>query len=847
MAEALLRSLRAERVLGAVHDAMATAEDEVSLMREVCRVLVAECGYPLAWVGLAEHDPRRSVRPVAHAGTEDGYLDQADIVWSDTARGRGPTGTAVRTGQTLVVQRFEIHPGQAPWRAAVREHRFAGGVALPLRVDGALVGALSIYAREFDAFPPHEVDLLEQIVERLGRGCALRRARAARRRAEARLAEVLDDLGVVTWSTSAVEGRVTYVNEAAVRLLDRPRGDLLALPALRDLTLPVDRPAVNDAIAACEENGFAETEVRIVRPDGAARWMHVVLRAVRDAEGALTGFDGVAVDVTARREAEEGLRALNTALEQRVAERTSALEDLYDNAPCGYHTLAADGTVVRINATELRWLGYARDEVVGRPISDFLSPPSGRANREVLARLRGDAAVSRLADLEREFVRKDGSTYWVLVSGTILRDDAGRFVDSRTTAVDITERKRAEARAGEQAARLREALDEARETNEALARAARAKDDFLASMSHELRTPLNGVLGLAEAILEGVYGPVNARQAAALERTRESGHHLLALINDILDLAKLEAGKVTLEPAPVVVAELVGAALRLVQEGAQRKGHRVAITHGAALGPVLLDARRMKQVLVNLLANAIKFTPAGGTIGIATAEVEHGTALTFTVSDTGIGIAPEDSGRLFQPFVQLDNRLSRAHAGTGLGLSVAWRIVDLHGGSIHLESALGEGSRFTVTVPLRAAAPEPRSAPSGVPVGPEATATGKGLILLAEDDPTSAVLVADVLSYWGYEVRTAGNGAEAVELARARTPAVILMDLHMPVMDGLTAIRALRADPSELRAVPIIALTALAMSGDRERCLAAGASDYLTKPVNLKQLRRLIEVLRPAP
>jgi PAS domain S-box-containing protein len=848
MAEALGRSIRAERVLGAVHDAMATAEDEITLKRAVCRVLVAECGYPLAWVGIAQNDERRSVRPIAHAGMDDGYIAQADVVWSDTRGGRGPGGTAIRTERTTVAQSTDTHAGFAPWREAARARGFAGCAALPIRVDGQVVGALSVYAREVDAFPIHEVDLLEQIVERLGRACALLRARAARHRAEARLAEVLDDLGVVTWSTSAVEGRLTYLNDAAVRFFDRPRGELLALPALRDLTLPVDRPAVARAVASCQETGVTEAESRIVRPDGTTRWAHSVVRAARDEEGTLIGFDGVAVDVTARREAEEGLRALNAELEQRVAERTAELSDLYDNAPCGYHTLDADGTVVRINATELRWLGYARDEVVGRRITDFLSPESGRSNRETMGRLRGDAAESSVTNIEREFIRKDGSTYWVLVSSVLVRDAAGHLLQGRSTAVDVTERRRAEGRLREQEARVREALDEARVANEALARAARAKDEFLASMSHELRTPLNGVLGLAEAVVEGVYGPINPRQAAALKLSRESGHHLLALINDILDLAKVEAGKVTLEPAPVVVGDLVNAALRLVQEGVQRKGHRVSITQSGPFAPVLLDERRMKQVLVNLLSNAVKFTPAGGSIGVTTEAAEDGATLSFTVWDTGIGIADADAGRLFQPFVQLDSRLAREHAGTGLGLALVWRIVDLHGGSVHLESVPGQGSRFTVTLPWRVPAPEAGTAPvtPGAPGQRLAAEAGAstGLILLAEDDETNAEVIVDALSCWGYQVRTAVNGVQAVELARALRPALILMDVQMPVMDGLTAIRTLRADPSpELRGVPIIVVTALAMPGDRERCRAAGATDYLAKPVNLRRLQGMIEAL----
>jgi signal transduction histidine kinase len=238
-----------------------------------------------------------------------------------------------------------------------------------------------------------------------------------------------------------------------------------------------------------------------------------------------------------------------------------------------------------------------------------------------------------------------------------------------------------------------------------LARAARAKDEFLAGMSHELRTPLNGILGLTEVFAEGIYGDVSDRQRAALDRITESGRHLLALINDILDVAKVEAGKIDLSLAPVEVGELCRAAVRLVQDQAHRKRITVAIALRGRPRQLVADERRLKQVLVNLLTNAVKFTPDGGHVALEAEQDEARDALVLAVRDDGVGIAEGDLPRLFQPFVQLDSRLSRQHAGTGLGLALVRRLVDLHGGEVTVESEIGRGSRFTVALPYRGRLP----------------------------------------------------------------------------------------------------------------------------------------------
>jgi signal transduction histidine kinase/ActR/RegA family two-component response regulator len=379
--------------------------------------------------------------------------------------------------------------------------------------------------------------------------------------------------------------------------------------------------------------------------------------------------------------------------------------------------------------------------------------------------------------------------------------------------------------------------------NEELGRAVQMKDEFLATMSHELRTPLNAILAMSEALTEGVYGELPAPQRECVDVVEASGRHLLSLINDVLDLSKIEAGALDINLFPVDVRAACHGSLQFVRELAHRKSIRI---HEDLSEPfsLMADERRLKQMLINLLSNAVKFTPAGGQIGLEVARDRQRGRVRFTVWDTGPGIAREQAERLFKPFVQLGGGPDRPQQeGTGLGLALVYRMAELHGGSVALENELSSGSRFSVYLPWQepdgsgapAAEPDPDPAPGDPAAPPPAPPQDSPLVLLAEDNEINARVMRDFLLAKGCQVLLAASGGEAIERARAHPPDVILMDIQMPGMDGLEATRRLRADPALVH-TPIIALTALAMPGDRERCLEAGANDYQTKPVNLASL-----------
>jgi signal transduction histidine kinase/ActR/RegA family two-component response regulator len=453
---------------------------------------------------------------------------------------------------------------------------------------------------------------------------------------------------------------------------------------------------------------------------------------------------------------------------------------------------------------------------------------------------------------QNQRTRKDGSWFWEEVSITVVRDKGADTLHYLAVAEDITARKQAEDTLRNLNAELERGVEartaELQRANVDLQHSARLKDEFLATMSHELRTPLTGVLGAADVLGEQVHGTLNARQQDSVRMIRESGKHLLALINGILDLSKIEAGGMELNLDTVSAEEMCTSALAVVREEAGHKHQSLSYTTNPARLHLLADPLRLRQMLVNLLANAVKFTPEGGSIGLQVSGDAANEKVHFTVWDTGIGIASAEQERLFEPFVQLDSGLDRHYGGTGLGLALVRKFAELHGGGVAVESSPGAGSRFTVTLPWRTGATAEITPAAPAAAGKHrlqqiaAVLQRKPLILLAEDNRPSIEIVLNYLEPLGCEMLVVLRGDDAVRLTVERKPDLVLMDVQMPHLDGIAAMRQIRRLPDPQTAqTPIVALTAFAMSGDRDRCLAAGANDYLSKPFTQAALVEIVQ------
>ncbi|MBI3172917.1 MAG: PAS domain S-box protein [Chloroflexi bacterium] len=1072
--------------------------------------------------------------------------------------GRGTQSRVIHTGKPMLLNDYRAYQKTASTRyiydsetgelanitedTSEEEQQELPGSALvvPLKTGGAVTGVLQLFSNLQNAYTEDQLNLLEALAVHIASAEQNARLYAQaqaeldeRKRTEEKLRAseekyrgLMESLDSLITSVD-FDGTILYMNDPAVHQLGGNAETLIG-KAMYDVFPPEYAAGEMDIIrqAICENRALIRETQNFVQ--GKPRWYHIAYQPIHNEKGDVTQVLVNATDIDDIKSAQQELAELNRTLEERIQRATAEIQDLYDNAPAGYHSLDAKGCFLQINQTALNWLGHTREEVIGHPLGEFITPDSLSLfqTKFPIFKQRG-----WLNDLELEFLRKDGTAFQALVNAAAIYDADGNYLMSRSTVFDNTERKqaeqvlrdseeryrtlieyspmaiagfdrearltiinrkaiellggtsfedfagkpilefvhpdyraltlermravtnneggapaietvyvklngqdihvvssgvsmkfqdktiyivsffdnterkRAEAALRENLKRVRalhtisqEAIsttelksllslvadtlvetlsadrvnimfmdvpnrkiefacmsgpgasnivevsfeeaweglsgwvlrekelawssgespdrrespavqgrrkatqagdiivapilyqdhplgtitiinkpedkpfraedlnlvqaianqsavaiervragNDLRQVNLALEHALRAKDDFLANMSHELRTPLNGILGMAEILLTGYRGPLNERQRTYVTTIEASGRHLLSLINDVLDLSKIEADKMELHLEEVSADDLCQASLAFIKETAAEKGIQVEFTKDKTVTSIQADARRLKQILVNLLSNAVKFTPAEGRVRLEVRADRARGRIDLSVTDTGIGISAEDQQRIFSPFVQADNSLTRSYEGTGLGLTLVKRLTELHGGSVSVESEAGKGSRFTVSLPWQE--PEPTSqapleaeAPPTEKAGALADRKSIATILLVEDNPTNVMVIGEYLDSKGYSMVYAADGYEALEKAVECSPDLILMDIQMPGMDGLEATRRLRADP-QFAAKPIIALTAYAMKGDRERCLEAGATDYLSKPVKLAELAALIRQL----
>ena len=514
--------------------------------------------------------------------------------------------------------------------------------------------------------------------------------------------------------------------------------------------------------------------------------------------------------------------ALDLAQRERMMLRT-----LVDNLPDFIYAKDAECRFLLANASVARHMGTSPDNLLGKSDFDFFPPDLAEAycedERKVMR--SGEALINR----EEAGLDANGNAMTLLTTKVPLRDEQGKVVGILGIGRDITARVKVEA--------------EVRAAREAAEAANRSKSDFLANMSHEIRTPMNGVLGMAELLLET---RLDEEQREFTETIRGSGEALLTVINDILDFSKIEAGKLQLESIDMDVRNPVDEVARLLAIQAQAKGLSITVSYDASLpASVLGDPNRLRQILLNLGGNAIKFTSAGE-VGIEVSVVEacaQGVLVRFEVHDCGIGIPRERLEALFKPFSQVDASTTRRFGGTGLGLSIVRRLVELMNGTCGVESELGVGSRFWFTARFGASA----ARRPATQVAEPQRLTGRRMnvpqrrLLIAEDNVVNQRVASRMLEKMGYFVDVVGNGQQAVAAWARGGYDAILMDCQMPEMDGYAATREIRRQESDSAHIPIIALTAHAIKGADDECFAAGMDHYVTKPIDRDALRECLE------
>ncbi|MFZ5729614.1 MAG: ATP-binding protein [Pseudomonadota bacterium] len=626
-----------------------------------------------------------------------------------------------------------------------------------------------------------------------------------RREADARIAEQARTLEIAEQAASLGHWRldrdsgVSHWSDGVFDIHGLPRA--AAPPSFEDalaLYHPDDQRLIQEMVARAWRTGIGfDTPLRLQRAsDGAERWVRTRAQADADAKGRPSALLGVIQDITEER------RALT---ELRASEARYRL--LADNCHDILLRIDRDG-VVRYASPSCRQLGYAPEDVAGRHLTEFLPGQHRRDAANALLDLFNATHTGSAKTRDYPVVAADGSIVWLEGASTIVRDINGEAVEMVSVFRDVTARRELEAR---------------------LQAAAEAKTVFLANMSHELRTPLTSILGFSSLLATIPELPTPAAQHVG--RITAAGQALLALINDVLDFSKLEAGQIQLEPAPADVPRLLEEVRDILSVQAAVKGIDLTLDAQMAEPRRLLDDLRLRQVLVNLTGNAIKFTDHGSvTLRVRETGGAEAPALRVEVIDTGPGIPQDRQERLFKRFSQVDGSVTRRHGGSGLGLSISRELVELMGGRIGVESQEGQGAVFWLEAPAPVVN-ETNAKDSAAAAPASASAALRGRILIVDDHPMNRELVRLFLASPGLEIDEAEDGQQALAFATAQRYDLVLMDVNMPVLDGLAATSAIRATCPLNVGAPIVALTAQTGPEIEQKCFDAGMDAVLAKPI----------------
>ena len=737
----LLRANRALDALSSCNHAIIHIQDESELLNEICRNIIEIGGYRLAWVGFAEDDENKTVHPMARAGFEEGYIETLNITWADTERGRGPTGTAVRTGQSCVIRNIQENGRFAPWRREAKMRGYASAIALPLKSDAKTIGALNIYSAKADAFDDNEVRLLTELADDLAFGITSIRTREARIRAESELEkseERFKDLyenAPIAYFRVGIDRIIMSCNRRAVELSGYYCAEL---PGMTVLDLYDDGPEGKEkaqGIFARFKNGeiIRDEELLMRKKDGTPVWISLSLNPIKDGVGNIIESRSMVVDITEHKHVENinqaRLRLLEFADSHTMDELLTAsldeIEAMTGSAIGFYHFLEPDqrtltlqnwstNTLKNMCTAEGKGGHYDIGEAgvwvecidKGHPVvhNDYASLPNRKGLPEGHAPIIRELVVPIFKGKLIKAIIGVGNK-----STDYTRDDIEIVSQLGDLSFDIAERKRAEEElvkyqehleelVEERAAEIIRINEELTQANLQLQEIDKLKSIFLASMSHELRTPLNSIIGFTGIMLMGITGELTEEQKKQLSMVKNSANHLLDLINDLLDISKIEAGKIEIKPNDFNFNEVVEDVLNTISTKVSEKG--LTIVNNLESEIILhSDRRRVKQVLMNLAGNAVKFTESGSIT--ITSEITADSNLQVNIQDTGMGIKAEDIKILFLPFQQIDMSSTKEFEGTGLGLYLCKKIVNLLGGDISAKSEFGKGSEFIFTIPLK--------------------------------------------------------------------------------------------------------------------------------------------------
>jgi PAS domain S-box-containing protein len=807
--------------LSRTNGAIVRAADAQTLFQQICRICVDHGHASIAYVSLAAD---AGVKPVAWAGPAEHFL-QGFTVSLDPAvpEGRGPSATAIRTGRRYVCNDALEDPATLPWRERATAIGTRSVAAFPFRRAGVPVGILSLHMTIAGFFDERLIDLVEEMtsdisfaLDNLDREEA-RRAAVQQASADSERFRMLFQTAPVAMTIAgAADLRLLDVNETYADFTGLARESLIGSTAFEPDLWPGDDERLGFAARLRADGRVRNFEMHGV--NGASEHRDYLLQADFIEFGGTPCVLTIANDITDLR-----------GVQRQLQNREKQISGVVDTAMDAIISIDAQHRIQLFNRAATELFLVPAHEALGSHVERFIPGRLQAVHRDHVEGFSHTGSTARRMSSLHTLVavRSDGTEFPIEASISKLGD--GEAVLMTVVVRDATESRRAEH------ARLAQTAAES---------ASRAKTDFLSRMSHELRTPLNAVLGFSQLLQGDAEDPLSPGQHSQVEHIRQAGWHLLALINDVLDVSKIEAGQVDVERHSVDLPELLDEAVRLNEAAAQQHGITLdAAYRRARRVHVWADPIRLRQVMINLLSNAIKYNQSGGSVQVQVRrEQQH---VRIEVLDSGLGMTADQLEHLYEPF----NRLGREHGGiegTGLGLALTRQLVQLMNGRIDVQSEVGAGTQVCVTLLAHDTSPrEPVGAPPR-PAHPLVEGDSpSGVVLYIEDNPVNLLLVEQLLSRWpGLVLAQAENGRDGIAMARSARPDLILLDMQLPDMSGLQVLAALRDDATSQHC-RVVALSASAMPDEMSAARAAGAFDYWTKPLDFdhffREMKRLLE------
>lgn len=692
---------RLYKALTKVNQAILWLPSQEELFNKICQILVNEGGFHMAWVGWNNPDTHQ-LEPVASAGDVDGYLEKAKIYSDERPHGQGPSGITFRTGEAYICNDMLEDLVTLPWRDEILRRGFRSSAVFPIRKFNHILGTLSVYSTKAMYFQLNEVSLLKEAANNISFALENIAREDERKRVEsiAHNEKLFSDMmlesmpGILYFYDH--EGKFLRWNQNFSVASGYSDNEIAQMQPL-DFFEESERVSVAERISEVFVSGHAFVEANLYTKDGRKLPHFFTGRNVNyNNKQCLVGMG---IDISERKHIETKLNESEQKYRELVESANSIILRWNDK-----------GCITFMNQFGQQFFGYSHHEIIGKHVIGTIVPFTDSAGRDLQYLMQQICFDTKKFEQNiNENMRRNGEHVWIAWTNKVVLDAEGKLVEILSIGTDITERLNAEKEIKALNANLEQRVAErTEELHTALIRAESAdkiKSAFLATMSHELRTPLNSIIGFTGIVLQGMAGPLNVEQTKQLGMVRSSAKHLLALINDVLDISKIEAGQLEVRAEPFHLTPVIEKVVGLLKPVAEKKGLVLNTIISKALGEIVSDERRLAQILINLLNNAIKFTEKGSvtlTVQLLPSD-QHpfNQVVNIIITDTGIGIKPEEIQHLFQPFHQIDSGLTRLHEGTGLGLAICKKLLDLMGGQITVASEWSKGTEFMVTLPLR--------------------------------------------------------------------------------------------------------------------------------------------------